>query len=282
MTYLSVNGSTKLYGIIGNPVNHSFSPEMQTRAFQYHKLNSVYLPFPIQEHDLPRLLDAFKLIGMQGFNVTVPYKERIVKFLPELSEEAEFIGAVNTVKRTHKGWKGFCTDETGFALSLEAQKITIKNKRVLLLGAGGAAKAIAFALSQQKVRQLRIINRSEENALDLKTKLLNIDNSLDVAVNTDVENEFDLLINTTSVGMKGDECPIGEDLIKKCKNVVDIIYNPPITPLLKVAEKSGIRNFNGIDMLLYQGVAAFEIWTEMAAPVEIMRESLKNSLAIVK
>ncbi len=282
MTTLTINGNTKLYGIVGNPVSHSFSPDMQTRAFRELNLNSVYLPFLIRDHDLPNLLTAFQLINLQGFNVTVPYKEKIMNYLPELSEEAEFIGSVNTVVKTKDGWKGYCTDGSGFIRALKNQKIAIKNSKILLVGAGGSAKAIAFSLVKSSIARLHVQNRTKEKAEELVSKLKRINQAIEISTSPGDPSNYDLLINTTSVGMKDKGIPLAEEQIAKCKQVIDIIYNPPLTPLLYKAKSLNIPGNNGIDMLLYQGVEAFEIWTGQTAPVAIMRESLKNSLAFVK
>ncbi|MCG8336118.1 MAG: shikimate dehydrogenase [Proteobacteria bacterium] len=282
MENLLINGNTRLYGIIGNPVSHSFSPDMHTRAFKELKINSVYLPFPVQKLDLPNLLTAFQLINLQGFNVTVPYKEEIIHYLPEVSEEAEFIGAVNTVIKTKDSWKGYCTDGSGFIRALKNRQIELKNSKVLLLGAGGAAKAIAFSLLKTSIAKLDIQNRTKEKADELRSNLSKVNHSIDISVNSSELTNYDLLINTTSVGMKDNGIPLPEEQIAKCKQVVDIIYNPPLTPLLHIAKSLEIPYHNGIDMLLYQGVEAFELWTQRPAPVNIMRESLKNSLAFIK
>lgn len=279
---LTINGKTKLYGIVGNPVSHSFSPEMQTHAFQHLDLNAVYLPFPVKEPDLSKLLDAFWVMGVQGFNVTVPYKEKIVGLLSELSEEARFLGSVNTVRRTDQGWKGFCTDGFGFTRALTIKGIALQGKNIVLLGAGGAAKAISFALANAGVNQIVIINRTQEKASDLQKRLLDFNPSLNVSVNPTSHSAHDILINSTSVGMNGEDIPAAAELVLSSQLVIDIIYNPPLTALLKTAKNAGIAIYNGIDMLLYQGVEAFEIWTGKQAPVQVMFDSLKKSLAFAQ
>ncbi len=280
MKQLIVDGNTALYGIIGNPVNHSFSPDMQTRAFQHLALNAVYLPFPVMENDLPRILDAFKLLKVKGFNITIPYKEKIIPFLDSLSAEAKLLSSVNTVKWTEQGWKGFSTDGTGFIRSLGALDLDLKGKRVMLLGAGGAAKAIAVSLANAGIVHLVIVNRTPERADALAEMVAFCNENVEISCNPDKPLPCDLIVNSTSVGMKNGGCPLDNDQVELCGAVVDIIYNPSRTTLLREAQKRGIPNLNGIGMLLYQGVESFEIWTDQKAPIHVMEESLNKSLAI--
>lgn len=252
---------------------------MQTSAFQSLHLNAVYLPFPISEEQLPDLLNAFKLIGLQGFNVTIPYKERIIPYLSQLSEDARRLGSVNTVKAIDGRWKGYSTDGPGFMRSLSSRKLELHQKKVLMLGAGGAAKAIAFALINQGLDRLDIKNRTREKAQSLKEKLEVFAPELRISVNPETKTEYDLLINTSAVGMDGVSLPIELEVLDRCAFVADIIYNPPSTPLLQAAQKRGIPCDNGLEMLLFQGVESFEIWTGQEAPVAVMRDSLKKSLA---
>lgn len=276
-----VDGNTKLYGIIGNPVHHSFSPHMQTKAFQAIGLNAVYLPFLIEEYQLPALLDAFKIAGVQGFNVTVPYKEKIIPFLDKVSIAAQSLGSVNTVLYENDTWHGFSTDGSGFVRSLENAGISLKAKKILLVGAGGAGKAIALSLIHQEIAEITILNRTKEKTEILSSLINKIQPELPVFTSFTNSSRFDILVNSTSVGMKDNQCPVADNLVEISDRVVDIIYNPPQTPLIKKALKKEIPCMNGIDMLLYQGVEAFEIWTGENAPVNVMRDSLLNSLNLL-
>ncbi len=278
VTGLSINGKTTIYGIIGNPVSHSFSPDMQSHAFQSLGMNSVYLPFQTEEETLPFLLDAFRITGVKGFNVTVPLKEKIIPHLDELSKEAEILGSVNTVAFGNNGWKGYSTDGNGFIRSLLESGYDVSGKKVLLIGAGGSAKAVSLSLVQHKISSLHLKNRTVEKAVKLSEVLLRENAELDVKINPDWNEKYDILINSTSVGMQNDSCPVSDAVIRNCSRVVDIIYNPPITPLLQKAIQNGIPYDNGIGMLLYQGVEAFEIWTGTKAPIELMKDRLITSL----
>lgn len=255
---------------------------MQTSAFQQINHNSVYLPFPVQENQLSNLLESFDLLGVQGFNVTVPYKEKIIPFLSDVSDEAAFVGAVNTVKKTPEGWIGYCTDGSGFVRGLSERNIELRSKCVLMIGAGGAAKAIAFSIANNEIAKLVIVNRTASKATALKSKLNKSFPKLQIVVNPNSTEDYDLLINTTTIGMDGISLSVPENQVNHCKAIVDIIYNPPQTPLLKLANEQGLVWANGIDMLLYQGAEAFEIWTNKKAPIEVMRKCLEKSLAFAK
>lgn len=278
MTEIQINGRTAFYGIIGNPIAHSFSPAMQTAALQSVGENAVYLPFQPEESQLESFLKSFDLIGLKGFNVTVPYKEKIIPFLQEISEEAKLLGSVNTVVKTANGWKGYTTDGAGLVQSLVEQIKDIKGKNFLLLGAGGAAKAIALELVKAGAESLTINNRTQEKANELKKIIEAYRPGFCISINPATPEKYDCMINCTSVGMKDDSIPTNESFISASKFIVDIIYNPAETALLKKAKELGIPTANGIGMLLYQGVKAFKIWTDKKAPVQLMERELLASL----
>jgi len=273
-----IDGNTALYGIIGNPLGHSFSPEMHTLSFQHLNLNAVYVPFPVQENDLSSIPSALSLIGVRGFNVTVPFKEKIIPFLDEISTEARILGSVNTVVKNGNEWKGFSTDGSGFVRATREDGIRFTDKKVLLIGGGGAAKAVSLAIAMEGVSHLHLINRTQKKAQKIAETLLKESPAVITEIGYDTGDRFDILINCTSVGMKSDECPVAEELIESSGCVIDIIYNPPWTSLIKKANKAGIPAFNGLGMLLYQGIEAFEIWTGQTAPVDVMRQSLQRSM----
>ncbi len=278
MNGISIDGKTKLYGVIGNPVKHSFSPGMHSLAFKELGINAVYLPFLITDEQLPQLLHAFSITGIQGFNITLPFKEKIVPYLDSLSEEAEKLQSVNTVVRTDSGWKGYSTDGNGFVRSLAAADIDVLQRKIILVGAGGAARAIAVSLIMSGVSDITILNRTQSKTNDLATLLRNISPGLSICTTLAQDQETDIVINATSVGMTDDSCPVPDNVIERSRQVVDIIYNPAETTLLRKASERSIPCMNGLDMLLYQGIEAFEIWTGQAAPKEIMRKSLMASV----
>lgn len=271
-----INGKTRAYGIIGNPVSHSFSPKMHSSAFAAVGFNGVYLPFPIEEKDLPRLLDAFALLQVQGFNVTVPYKEKIIPYLDDLTDEARTLGSVNTVWRDQGRWKGHSTDGPGLVRGLLVRGWELEGKRVQLLGAGGSGKAAAFSLLKAGVAYLQISNRTQEKAQALADQLAGIFGPKRVGVG--LEGRFDLLVNATSLGLSSDESPLEAAQLPRFGRIYDLIYNPPETRLLKEAKALGLETENGLSMLLYQGVEAFELWTGKKAPVQVMQEALWSQL----
>ncbi|MCP4295617.1 MAG: shikimate dehydrogenase [Proteobacteria bacterium] len=278
MAPFTIDGKTQLYGIIGNPVSHSFSPGMHTQGFHQLGINAIYLPFLQQESNLNRLLDAFLITGVQGFNVTVPFKEKIIPYLDMVEEQAMMIGSVNTVVYEDTQWKGSSTDGAGFLRSIEEHGIALTASEILLVGAGGSAKAIAVALVHSGISTLHIINRTTDKAQKLGSLCHQLNPNLKVRINQTHTQEYDLLVNCTSQGMSDNLCPVSDKLIKQSNFVADIIYNPKQTPLLKKAEQFNIPNCNGIGMLLYQGIVSFEKWTGRDAPIDIMRKSLLHSL----
>ncbi len=275
---ISVDGMTKIYGIIGDPVSHSFSPLMQTMGMQAINENAVYLPFLTEKERLGDLLKAFEEINLQGFNVTVPFKSDIIPYLDEIDPAARVLGSVNTVIHTRKGWKGYSTDGAGFVRGLQVKEFDPKGKKVALLGAGGSAKAVAYALCEAEISHLDIINRTKANSEALMDLLGSHFPNITISTVEDLLH-YDLLVNTTSVGMREGDCLASHDLIKSADFVCDIIYNPIKTDLLKKAEAMGKETQNGMLMLLYQGVLALEIWTKKTAPVKVMAKVLKNHLS---
>ncbi len=278
MAPFTIDGKTQLYGIIGNPVSHSFSPGMHTQGFHQLGINAIYLPFLQQESNLNRLLDAFLITGVQGFNVTVPFKEKIIPYLDTVEEQAMTIGSVNTVVYEDARWKGSSTDGDGFLRSIKEHGIALAASKILLLGSGGSAKAIAVALVHSGIKTLHIINRTTDKAQKLGALCQQLNPDLEIGINQPHEQKYDLLVNCTSQGMLGNICPVSDKLIMQSNFIADIIYNPKQTPLLKKAEQFNIPNCNGIGMLLYQGIVSFEKWTGREAPIDVMRRSLLRSL----
>ena len=251
---------------------------MQTSGFQELGLNAVYLPFPTKKERLGDLLTAFSEIGLQGFNVTVPFKSDIIPHLDEVDPAALALGSVNTVIRTKTGWKGYSTDGAGYVRGLQEKDFAPEGKTVALLGAGGSAKAVAYALAEAGIESLDIINRTKVNAEELKSLLAQHFPKLKITTEQSHDN-YDLLLNTTSFGMKAGDCPASQALIASAGFVSDIIYNPKETELLKQAAALGKPTQNGLSMLLFQGVLAFEIWTDKPAPVTVMQKVLQNHMS---
>jgi len=275
--------SPQIYGLIGYPVKHSLSPAMHNAAFGELGINAEYRLFPLEEEGLKGFLENAGKSGISGLNVTIPYKEKVILFLDKISNEAGLIGAVNTVKITGRGLEGFNTDGAGFLKHLkEDLKFHPAGKKTALIGAGGAAKAISVYLSKGGAESISIYdidkNRSEGLVEDLKIHFDNIEFYSANSIEDLKINECALLVNATPVGMKEtDPSPVDKAYLREGLLVYDLIYNPKETKLLKEAKTAGAQISNGLGMLLYQGVDAFEIWTAREAPVEVMRKALKEA-----
>ena len=269
---MRINGRTALYGIIGNPVSHSLSPAMHNAAFAELGENSVYLPFPVL--DLEAGIIGLKAIGVKGVSVTIPYKEAVIPLLDEIEDVARQIGAVNTLEiKDVDGKKRLCgsnTDWVGANRAL-AEKVQLPGASVVLLGAGGSARAIGFGL-QKEGAQVVLCSRTESRGRALAAELGCLWHPLDDADTL----RGDVLVNATSVGMQPEinVSPVPREILSRFQVVMDIVYAPLATRLLMEAQAAGCRVINGLEMLLYQGVAQFELWTGRSAPVELMRQKL--------
>jgi shikimate dehydrogenase len=280
-----ITGKTSLVGIIGDPVEHSLSPPMHNAAFRHLRMNYVYVPFHVLKDNLSIAVEGAKALGMKGLNVTIPHKTEVVKYLDELEKAAELIGAVNTIKFDKKISKGFNTDGLGAVKAIE-EIISLKGKKIVILGAGGASRAICFQLLLSGVKNILIVNRTLENAYQLKADLLRYFSAEVSCLKLDekLEDELidaDVLINTTPVGMHPHEHQkpiVNKEMIHQGLLVNDIVYNPLKTGLLREAEKAGAMTISGVRMLIYQGVEAFRIWTGIEPPLEVFEMALMREL----
>jgi len=279
-----IDTQTKLVGLLGQPLGHSFSPAMHNRAFNTLGLNYCYLPIEVADEDLATVTAGLAKMNFAGYNITIPHKIRIMDYLDTIDPLARAIGAVNTVTLQDGHSTGYNTDGLGFVQSLEvASGLTVKGKSVLMLGCGGAARAIAMTLARQGASRITICNRTEHKAHTLALAVNQQGRDcctaipLQIGPMEDVLRDSDILVNTTSVGMHPHEeqSPINETLIHDHLVVCDIVYNPPRTQLLKVAQQKGCWIVEGLGMLVYQGAAAFKLWTEREAPVEIMFDAVR-------
>lgn len=280
---MEIKGSTNIVGLIGHPVEHSFSPPMHNAAFNKLNMDYVYTAFDVNPKDLGNAIKGAEALNITGFNVTIPHKIEVMKYLNEIDEVARLIGAVNTID--FKDLKGYNTDGIGAIKAIE-EVTDVKNKNVVVTGAGGASRAISFYLAKYGVDHLTILNRNVEKAQKLACDILDselIENvEFDSITNMDL-NDADILINTTPVGMHPniDDVPIAmasdmhDDLV-----VFDAVYNPNETGLIKQAFNAGAKPVYGIKMLLYQGAESFEIWTGKKAPIDVMQEALTKYLGL--
>jgi len=274
-----LSGRTRIYGIIGCPVEHSFSPLMQNAAFDALKIDARYLAFSVKPEQIPQAIAGIRALNIHGVNVTVPHKSSVISCLDEISPLAQLIGAVNTIKNVRGRLIGTNTDVSGFIRSLETLNFSPKHKSIALLGAGGSARAVLAGLADAGASCIFIHNRTVGRAESLVTEFSQKfpDTQLkSVSVKTILETPLDLLVNTTTVGMETDVSPLDLSQCRKIKHLADLIYSPPQTRLLKQAEELGIPAINGMGMLLYQGCDAFTFWTAQPAPETVMQEQLLN------
>lgn len=256
-----------IYCLIGNPVSKSLSPTIHNSYFELIGENSIYFTFEIKEEKLELILEAFKILNVKGFNVTIPHKITIINYLDEVSEDVKVLGAVNTVRNLNGKLIGFNTDGKGFLKSLEMEKIDVKDKKILVLGAGGAANAISVSLAMEGVKSIIIANRTISKAETLSDRISSYFPKIEVKYDSlKLENvkkkEVDMIVNCTSVGMYPNqtESPIDIEGFQKNLIVYDIIYKPKKTRLLQLAEFKGYKTINGISMLINQGLCSQEIW----------------------
>lgn len=280
-----------LFGIIGYPLSHTMSPYLHNFIAQRTLLNFHYSAFEVKPGKLEKAVDGVRALGIKGLNVTVPYKQKVIPLLDGISANAKEIGAVNTIKNQGNELMGFNTDALGFSRTLKEKKVNLEGGKVVILGAGGAARAVLYSLIKKDIDQIAIYNRTLENAGKLARELSEKMDSLEFSyhqlneskLRKDLENAG-LLVNTTPVGMypTTDKLPI-EDDVKLNKNLVvfDLIYNPPRTKLLARAENEGAKTINGLDMLIYQGIEALNIWLQLEINSDLipdLRNYLKQQL----
>ena len=278
----TITGKTRLIGIFGWPVEHSRSPVFQNAAFEALGLDYCYVPLSVRPEDLEVAVRGLRAMNFAGANVTIPHKEAIIPFLDELAPSASMTGAVNTIEVKDGKLIGHNTDGDGFVRSLDEAGIGVKDACCLMVGAGGAAKGVAVALARAGIRRIMIANRSLDRAValsDLLKKHFPAVCSEAIPLNEaavgNAAMSADVLVQTTSVGMKPDDIlPVPVDILRPDLAVCDLIYSPPATLLLQGASATGATTVNGLGMLLHQGAIAFEIWTGEKAPVSVMREAL--------
>ncbi len=283
---------TKFVGLIGHKLSHSISQQFQQAAFEHMGLDIRYEVWETTKDELPDVVEGLRDDSKLGANVTIPYKEAVLSLLNKVDKGARRIGAVNTIAKRDDKLVGYNTDASGFIRALEEDGgFDPRGKRAVLIGAGGAARAVSFALIDAGVRSLVILNRSIERGRELAKDLkweLKISDTEVIALSwkdgrtLTALSGCDLLVNCTSVGMKNsaseDKSPLNIALIPKRALVYDVVYNPVETPLIVAAKKAGARTLGGLPMLVYQGAASFELWTGKAAPIDIMMRVAKRAL----
>jgi len=277
---LKISGKTKVLGLLGWPVEHSLSPAMHNAAFEHLGRDCRYMTFPVKPEFLEDAVRGIRALNLAGVNVTMPHKENVIPWLDKVDADASFIGAVNTIVNTGGKLTGYNTDGKGFMKSLSEAHISAGNKNILVLGAGGASRAIGYYLCQKAAR-LFIYDIDRKKAGKLVRDLNKIKGNVSLfsypRLGGQELSDIDVIINATPLGLKkSDPLPIDVKLINRRHIVCDLIYKN--TPLLQQASKKGCKTLNGLGMLLWQGVFAFELWTGKKPPVDVMRKALVKNI----
>ncbi len=280
---MKINSHTVMYGVIGDPIGHSRSPLMLNHAFQECGLNAAYAAFHVKPGMLGAAIQGIKALHFRGLNVTIPYKVEVMAFLDGLDETARIIGAVNTIVNDNGKLIGYNTDGIGYARSLsEETGLTLQGKTVLLIGAGGAGRGIAYALAKAGAAKVWVSNRTRAKADELAAYIAQLTETQVIAAEgiAEIIDQVDLVVNNTSLGMHPNiaEVPLNSNLLHSRLVVSDIIYTPMETRLLKEAKAMGCTTHGGLGMFIYQGAYAFEYWTGKTAPIQAMREIVLKSL----
>lgn len=280
-----ITGKTKVVGVIGHPIEHSMSPPMHNNAFKELNMDYVYVAFHVLPENIEKLIESCKTLDIKGLNVTIPHKTTVIPLLDEIDPTAKKIGAVNTIQFKNGIAKGFNTDGIGAIKSIQ-EYTTLEGKNVLIIGAGGASKAISFTLINENINSMVIANRSKENACNLIENIrMQCDfeeiSYVDIKDSSELIDDVDIIINTTPIGMYPKhevEPPIKTDKINEKHIVMDVIYNPLETALLKEARLNGATTINGTSMLINQGLESFKIFTGCNASYKSFEEALMGQL----
>ena len=283
---MQITGKTKIVGVIGDPIEHSRSPQMHNAAFAELGLNYVYVPFHIQPDALSAAIEGFKAINVVGLNVTIPHKQAVIPFLDEIAREVELTGAVNTLTFGDGRIKGDNTDGLGFLEGMRETGFELsQGESALVIGAGGSARAVIVALGSIGLETIFVANRTVLKAVKLAKCLSDSIGAsvhgigLDDSQLEDVVNNVALVVNTASVSMDISMPPlIDTEWLRPQTAVYDIVYTPPQTRLLSAAAERGCHTIQGLSMLVYQGAIAFEKWTKVTPPVNTMKQALQQAL----
>ena len=267
-----ISASTSVYGIVGNPIEHSLSPLLQNALAKEMNIDMSYVAFHVTDN-IKAAIDGAYLLGIKGFNVTIPFKKDMINIVADIDERAKKIGAINTLKRVKSGYKGYNTDILGLKHSIKNNGMSIHGKNVIILGAGGAAKAALYLVVEEDAKSITLINRNAKRADELKKEVCDTFKNISVVSFDELKQNLNILehndyfvFQTTNVGMypKIDECIIDDaGFYEKCDCGIDLIYTPFETVFIKNMLQANKKCINGLDMLILQGVASFEIWNDV-------------------
>lgn len=288
---MQIRGDTEVVAVLGYPVRHSCSPEMHNAAFEALGLNWCYVALEVAPERIEAAFEGIRALGLKGVNVTIPHKEAALRLVDEAGEEARLAGAANTVLNQGGRLKGFNTDVEGFLLAAKEGGVALAGKRVLVLGAGGAARGIGVSLLRAGAESVVVTSRRRERAAALADTLNALAGRAWAAASALEVREmaeagpYQVVVNVTPAGMwpnVGEMPPAPWEAVAEGAAVLDTIYNPRQTMLLETAAGKGFRTLTGLGMLLYQGALALEIWTGREAPLEVMRQALDRALDLKK
>ena len=276
-----ISASTSVYGIVGNPIEHSLSPLLQNALAKEMNIDMSYVAFHVTDN-IKVAIDGAYLLGIKGLNVTIPFKKDMINIVTDIDERAKKIGAINTLKRVKSGYKGYNTDILGLNHSIKSNGMSIHGKNVIILGAGGAAKAALYLVVEEDAKSITIINRNVKRANELKKEVCDTFKNISVVSLDELKQNLDILehndyfvFQTTNVGMypKIDECIIDDaGFYEKCDCGIDLIYTPFETVFIKNMLKANKKCINGLDMLILQGVASFEIWNDVKVDNTVVKK----------
>ncbi len=267
----------KTFAVIGDPIDHSLSPTIHNAAYRNLDLECTYIAYKISKNELETGIQSLKSIKISGFNVTIPHKIEIMKLLDVVDENCKLIGAANTIVNDNGSLKGYNTDMDGFLEPIQNREIQIRDSNILLIGAGGASRAIIAGLAKEHAKKITVINRTEQKAKELTSFCNELGLASDIVPIQDVEKLsdcYDFIINASSLGLKNESNIIPTKIINAETVVYDIVYKPVNTELIKDAKKKNAQIIYGYEMLLGQATRTFEIWLNQKAPYEAMKKSI--------
>lgn len=278
--------NTQIVGLIGHPIKHTFSPFIHNVAFELNKLDYIYLPFDIPPANLKNAIKGIISLGIKGFNVTIPHKEKITEFMTNISEEASIVGSINTVVNEMGKLSGYNTDVTGILETLTPYKKELSGETISIIGSGGAARAVIFTLIRHfKPKKIFLVNRTEQRAESLKNYFKDKMKFDGFSIKelfpprlVSIFKESKLIVNSTPVGMypeNDDAITTLDDSFVKGQIIFDLVYNPPKTKLMNIAEGKGAITLDGLNMLVHQAAGAFKLWTGEELPIDKLHKSLQ-------
>ena len=267
----------KTFAVIGDPIDHSLSPTIHNAAYRELEMECTYIGYRVAQGELATGIESLKKIKISGFNVTIPHKVNMMKYLDNVDDNCKKIGAVNTILNDDGILRGFNTDMDGFLDPLKRKEVDIKNSKILLLGAGGAARAVVAGFQKEGAKEITIVNRTKEKG----DKLVEFSNNLGLNSNSetiekmkDFDSRFDFIVNASALGLKDENNPIPDKLLNEHVTVYDIVYKPIKTDLINRAKKKNCNIIFGYEMLLGQAVRSFDIWLDKKAPYDAMKRSI--------